>query len=117
MIDDKTLKTTPMQTVTVRDFCQRVGLSIARLYALWHRNAGPPRITVSVAGYVQPRVLVPLAAGLLWNEERQRHIHPNLKMTGEKRKQAAENERQRRERNRERLRAWNPKNLTQSLGV
>lgn len=114
MIDDERLKNTPMDLETVRDFCARIDVSIARLYVLFDK--GLPRVKVSIGGYKQPRVLIPVAAGLAWYEARQRNAHPRNIAVGQKQKDLAIAERQRRERNRERLRAWNPShlNLTQS---
>lgn len=87
-----------MKNVTVKEFTSAIGISVSRLYALWDRNAGPPRIVGYSQGKTQPRVLIPLADGLAWEAERQKRIHPKLKMTGELRKAAAQAERERRAR-------------------
>ena len=39
------------ETVTVKAFCERIGISISRLYALWHRHAGPPRVVTAIDAY------------------------------------------------------------------
>lgn len=74
-----------MKTVTVKEFASTIGISVSRLYALWKKpGKGPPRVIAAIDG--APRVLIPLSAGLAWNEERLRHIHPKLIATGEKQK-------------------------------
>jgi hypothetical protein len=103
MINDKTLQKQPFETVTVKQFCTAISISVSRLYALWDRNVGPPRIIATIDGYSQPRVLIPLKAGLQWNAERLSHVHPNLKATGEHQKRLAVAERERRTRRDQRL--------------
>lgn len=90
--------------VSVKEFCKVAGISVSRLYALFHRNAGPPRVITHVDGQLQPTVKIPLHAGLVWQEERLRNAHPNHIATGQMRKEAATRERERRARNRARLR-------------
>lgn len=111
MIDDERLKNTPMDLETVRQFCARIDVSIARLYVLFDK--GLPRIKVTVPGYSQPRVLIPVASGLAWYEARQSNAHPRNIAVGQKQKALANAERERRQRNRERLAAWRPENLNQ----
>ncbi|WP_457301312.1 hypothetical protein [Phyllobacterium sp. P5_D12] len=93
----------PTKTVTVREFCRAVDISVARLYHLWQASKGPPRIVGAIDGDSRPRVLVPLAAGLQWNVERLSHVHANLLATGDKQKQRAVAERERRARRNQRL--------------
>ncbi|WP_139217676.1 hypothetical protein [Phyllobacterium sp. CL33Tsu] len=73
----------------MKGFCTRIGISEVRLYKLWRRQAGPPRVVLQPPGYARQQILIPVAEGLEWERDRQSRIHPSMRAVAKQQRDRA----------------------------